>query len=796
MMNALIAGLVVANSVLAAGSPALPGNHPLTEAQAGDVLIAELRCAACHAGLERRSLVEKAAPDLTEAGSRISPEYLRRFLASPASVHPSTTMPDLLAARPESERDQIAEALTHFLVAQAKSSFVAARPAPADREAGKTLFHSVGCVACHGPKEPLADAPPLKSAEEEEDEDPQAKARKAIKPIAVPLSQATRKYSVKSLSEFLFQPLRIRSSGRMPDLKLTPAESLAIASYLVGEPQPEEALEPKPALVAAGKEYFQKLNCAACHALPGIAAAPVGRPLRDADLRRGCLSQAAGPSPRFALDATQVSAITASLREKPQPDTDQVAVAKTMTAFRCVACHVRDDYGGVPEGYSPYFQGTEQKLGDDGRIPPPLTLMGAKLQPAWFKKVLFDGESVRHYMATRMPQYGSANLQHLPSLLAKLDVLEAKAMNIPSTEARSESDRNREKLLRAGGRELLGDKGLNCVACHQFNGKAAPGSQGIDLITTTQRLQPGWYNSYLRNPGAFRPRTVMPSAWSGGIATHKTILDGDTDTQIEAIWYYLSLGTSAADPPGIRGVSTKITVDNEAKTFRGRSRVAGYRGIAVGFPEKLSYAFNAETGTLSALWQGDFIGVNWGGQGSGDFNPASEPITLAQDVSFAKLVDENAAWPLLPVMTKDAKTNPDPLYPKNVGYQFRGYFLGESSIPTFMYRSGTLEIEDRSIAAAKPAANDTVNGEQIQLKRVLQLESPAQQSIWFRALVGDINQESEFVYRSGRLRLTIPKCETKLRQLSDEPKRAELLLHLQVPAGKSTLEFHYEPLKK
>ncbi|WP_254513012.1 c-type cytochrome [Anatilimnocola floriformis] len=782
--------LAMTASVVAAGDPALPGNHPLTQPQAGEVLIAELRCAACHSDIPRSSWPEKTAPDLSEAGARISPQYLQRFLASPASVHPSTTMPDVLASRPEAERAQIAEALTHFLVAQSKTHFTASRSEQADREQGKSLFHSVGCVACHGPKEALADAPPIgQPNEEDEDDDPETKARKAIKPIAVPLAHVATKYSVKSLSDFLFQPLRVRTSGRMPDMKLTPVEAQAIASYLAGaQPSQDQALEPQEKLVTQGKRYFQELNCAACHALPGITAAPLVKSLQTADLSRGCLSKTSTRSPRFELAEAQVKAIAAAVQAEPQVDTNPLVVAKTMTAFRCVACHVRDDYGGVPEAYSHYFVGSEQKLGDDGRIPPPLTLLGAKLQPTWLKKVLFDGESVRHYMATRMPQYGTANLQHLPAVVAKLDVLQSKTMNIPAAENRSEADRNREKLLRAGGRDLLGDKGLNCVACHTFNGKAAPGSQGIDLVTTTQRLQPGWFNSYVRNPGAFRPRTVMPSAWSNGIAAHQTILDGNTDMQIEAIWYYLSLGTSAAGPSGIRGVSTRLTVADQARTFRGRSRVAGYRGIAVGLPEKLSYAFNAETGALSALWQGDFIGVNWSGQGSGDFNPASEAITLAQDVSFSKLADENAPWPLLPVMTKEAKTNPDPLYPKNHGYQFRGYFVGEMAIPTFLYRSGDIEIEDRSIA--------TGADEQQQLKRVLQFESPQKQVIWFRALTGDIKQESERVYRSGRLRLTIPAVETKLRSLSDEPKRAELLLHLQIPQGKSSLEFQYEPLKK
>lgn len=784
---------LVGTGQAAPGDPALPGKHPLTQAQAGSLLIAELRCAACHRGVERGVLPEKTAPDLADVGARISPDYLRRFLASPAAAHPGTTMPDLLASYPEVERDRIAEALTHFLVAQSKSVFQPEAPGPIDRPLGRTLFHTVGCVACHGPKEASANGSQNRSpADDDDEDDPVRAAQKAIKPVAIPLGHVAAKYGAKSLGEFLFQPLRVRGSGRMPDMKLTPAESLAIAGYLTGEsPAKEKPLTPQEPLVAAGKKYFQDLNCASCHLLPGFTASPPIGSLKNADLTGGCLSKNNVRSPRFNLDDAESKAIAAALGEEPQADSDALVAAKMLTAFHCTACHVRDDFGGVHESYDSFFTGSDQKLGDDGRIPPPLTLAGSKLRPAWMKRVLFDGESVRHYMATRMPQYGVANLQHLPVLFGRLDVLKGKDMQIPSPESRSESEREREKILRTAGRELLGDQGLNCIACHDFNGKSSQVNQGIDLLTSYQRLQPVWFNSYLRNPGAFRLRTVMPTAWPGGIATHKTILDGDTDRQIEAIWYYLSLGTSAADPPGLRGTSTKLTVDDQAKTYRGRSRVAGFRGIAVGLPEKLSYAFNAETGTLSAIWQGDFIGVNRSGQGSGDFHPSSEPITLAQDVSFAQLAATDSPWPLLPVMTKEARTNPDPLYPKNVGYQFRGYYLGDSSIPTFMYRSGTIEIEDRSAAAG--------SAERQILKRVLQFDSPASQSVWFRALVGDVVQESERVYRSSRLRLTIPALpptETKLRTLSGEPKRSELLLRLPISPGRSTVEFLYEPLKK
>lgn len=797
---------LIAPSTVIAGDPAVLGNHPLTQVQAGQLLIAEFRCRACHTGIKRDSVREKLAPDLRDVGSRITPEYLQSFLASPLVAHPGTTMPDMLASKPESERQAISEALTHFLIAQSSSALAAETSESTkslesvDRQRGKALFHSVGCVACHGPREKvfgLHERSASNAEEDDDEDDPIRAARKAIQPNAIPLGHVAFKYTVHSLSDFLFQPLKVRPSGRMPDMKLTPAESLDIASYLVENPaQKGIALAPRAELVEAGKEHFQTMNCVACHALvssppANTSTAPNVGLLKTADLTGECLSNSQSARsnanrPRFNLDDRQMAAIVAAIQETATADSDSVAVAKTMTVFRCIACHVRDDYGGVHDSHNPHFKGSELNLGEEGRIPPPLTLMGAKLRPEWMKKVLFDGESVRSYMATRMPQYSSANLQHLPDLVRRLDVLDGPPMKIPKPKNTNESDREEERLIREAGRELLGDKGANCVVCHQFNGKAAKVNQGIDLLTSYERLQPEWFYRYLINPQAFCPRTVMPTAWSDGVAAFNTILDGNTHRQIEAIWYYLSLGTSAADPPGVQVINTKLEVGNHAVIHRGRSRVAGYRGIAVGLPEKISYAFNAETGTLSAIWQGDFVGVNWSGQGAGDFNPTGEPIELARDVSFAALPNESEPWPLMPAMSKEAPVNPNPLYPKNVGYQFKGYCLDERSIPTFQYRSGNIEIEDRCVAV--------IDHEQPALKRLLQFDSPNFQSLWFRALVGEICQESERTYRSGRLRITIPETAVKLRPLPDRPQSSELLLHLAIPQGKLSWEVWYEPL--
>jgi hypothetical protein len=387
-----------------------------------------------------------------------------------------------------------------------------------------------------------------------------------------------------------------------------------------------------------------------------------------------------------------------------------------------------------------------------------------------------------------MPQYGVDNLSHLPALLARTDTLLAVDWILPNPER--ESDRDRERPLRKAGHELLGNQGLYCIACHNFNGKEAPVNRGMELTSSYQRLQPAWFNAFLRNPQQFRPRIIMPQSWANGVASHKTILDGNTDLQIQAIWYYLSLGTSAADPPGLKGIDTRMTLGDRARIHRGRSRVAGYRGIAVGFPAQLHYAFNAETGTLSALWRGPFVSVNWSGQGSGDFSPAAEPVQLAQDVSLLIGTEPPDPWPRLPKMDKDHRVNPDPLYPKNLGYQFLGYRLDGEGIPTFRYRLQDIAVTDCTVPVG--------SGPDLVLERRLQFESPTVQTLWFRALVGEIRQPTDGVYEAGRLRLRVTPLPQRrvLRTISEDPPQSELLLPLELPQGTTTLELKYAPLPR
>ncbi|NNM29798.1 MAG: c-type cytochrome [Akkermansiaceae bacterium] len=751
-------GVGHAQSPVAPVIPGLHGKHPLNEAQRGALLIGELRCAACHDGMSADHM--KEAPDLRGAGSRLTPGFMARFIADPFAVHPGTTMPDVLGAETPEKRREAAASIAAYL----SSRKIGPAPEPPEGEVdaydGKELFHQIGCVACHSPRNEAV--------------------REVIGEGVIPLTHLPGKYRPGALAEFLHAPLEVRPSGRMPDMKLGKMEAASLAAYLEGESSavPDRAAT-EAARIEAGRLAFQKYNCTACHQaeeepLPVSSPGPARGKL---DLSRGCLSDAPGAAPDFHLDASQRRAIRKAL-EAPMEDAAPAEQVKMhLTRMNCIACHVRDDFGGVAQKLDSYFRSSEEALGNESRIPPPLTLVGAKLRPEWMNAVLYDGRVVRPYMKTRMPQFGEAALAGLTELLAEVDHLDP--VELP------EPDRESRPMMRNGAHLLLGDKGLNCIACHNYNGKESPGMKGLDLMTSYQRLQPAWFYNYMLDPGAFRPGILMPGYWPNGKAVQTEILDGDTDLQLRALWHNFSLGRSARDPSGLRSEPSVLVVTDAPRTYRGRSSVAGYRGIAVGFPGGWNYAFNAQNGALSAIWKGEFIRVGWQGQGSGNFNPIGKPVQLAQDVAFLPLPDATGAWPLRPRTSKEQPVNPDPLYPRKHGYAFLGYSLDEDSVPTFRYRCGPVEIEDRSVTAG--------TGEGMSLRRAFRFSAPAQTTVMFRALAGSIESESPTVFRTDAVRITIAPGKTRLRPAADG--KQELLIELPLPKGESTFTLDYELLR-
>ncbi|MCP4849165.1 MAG: hypothetical protein GY899_14580, partial [Verrucomicrobiaceae bacterium] len=181
----------------------------------GRVLVEELNCVACHKAPSILASSRKA-PRLSLAGSRINPDYLKAFIASPHRVKPGTLMPDLLGRLEVEEQDKVAEAITHYLVSLNKGpDFGVRAPDAVAAEEGEKLFHSVGCVACHAPRD--------------------AAGKELLLGNSVPLGALEKKYSFKGLSDLIRRPHSSRPSGRMPDLRLPAREVESITHYLLRE---------------------------------------------------------------------------------------------------------------------------------------------------------------------------------------------------------------------------------------------------------------------------------------------------------------------------------------------------------------------------------------------------------------------------------------------------------------------------------------------------------------------------------------------------------------------------------
>jgi mono/diheme cytochrome c family protein len=739
-------------------SPVVPGlhqKHPLNEAQKGAVLMSELRCASCHEGMDGSSM--KAAPDLREVGGRLKFDALQQIIANPAVAHPGTTMPQMLAGETEEKKREISTAISHYLLSISKPA-PEPKPLPDEAKAGHEIFHSVGCVACHSPRD---------------------EAGKEIAPAGnVSLGHVSNKYQPHALAEFLYEPLKVRPSGRMPDMNLSKEEAAALASYLMADKaaKTEPAQSTDAALVAEGKKHFLTFNCTSCHQLENDQQPPlpVGPAVAKLDLEKGCLAPQPQRAPHFSLDDAQRKAIRAAIAVVDQKAEEADRIKMRLTQVNCIACHTRDDYGGVAASRDAFFHSTEEALGNEARIPPPLTMVGAKLRPEWLNRLLYDRERARPYMTTRMPHYGDDALKDLTDWLAKVDKMTPLEIPEPADELR--------RKLTEGGSQLLGDKGLNCIACHNFNGTESQGMKGIDLMTSYQRLQPAWFFAYMKNPAAFRPGIIMPNYWPEGKALQTEILEGDTELQLQAMWYTFSLGRSARDPSGLRQADIKLAVKDKTVVHRGRSRVAGFRGIAVGLPGGMNYAFNAQNGSLAAVWKGEFVSINWKSQGAGDFNPIGKHVSLPQDVSFLPLAEAPAQWPLLPPLpSKEAPDNLDPTYPREYKYAYKGYSLDATDTPTFTYRSGDVAITDH-IAPMDRAPSQA-------LRRTLTFTTGKEASLTFRVLTGMIASSNAQVFQTKEIQLVLSPTKTLLRPTADNQQ--ELLLPLTLPKGATTLTIDY-----
>ncbi len=630
----------------------------------GFLLLAELNCTACHAAPKawQERLKAKPGPNLSGVGSRLDADTLWLMIRSPQHRKKGTQMPGLFAG--EAGDDEKVEALVEFLSA---SKWDAPQMPVGNEDHGKELYHKVGCVACH---EPALDVRPPKVAADAEVEKPGNG--------SVPIALADA-YAVNALAYFLHDPLSMRPAGRMPEMRLSKQEAADIAAYLhVGrvaeKATARAALKLPPQGIEKGREVFEKMNCVACHSLgvPALtgkapqssettlpAKAGTPNPLASLALDKGCLAekQASG-TPRFDLNDLQKRALKLSLAviqkgEAPKL-TAQEKVDWQMSRLNCYACHDREGKGGPEDSRAQYFGVNDpgaESLGQLAHLPPSLDKIGRKLTRGWFEKILWgkDG-SVRPYMDTRMPNFGREQTEILIDWLNEADVAE-KPVTIDVS--------GLAKHHRAeAGRQLLGAKGLACVACHGLKDRKSLGPPVIRLTHTVERLQPEYFKELLLNPQVTQTGTVMPPMFVGR---------KKADLEIESLWTYLREVEGQPLPEGLMSSEDFELKPGKAKrviVFRSFIEGVGTHAIGVGFPGGLNAAFDAKTSRWALIWKGRFLDAmsNW---------------------------QDRAMPPIKPLGTQVKEL------PTVAGQRvFGGYTLAKDGVPTFVYQQDGKRVED------------------------------------------------------------------------------------------------------
>lgn len=491
----------------------------------GLILLNELNCVSCHEPPRslRHLLTGVEATNLEGVATRLDPVNLELMIRNPRFVKRDTVMPSFFAG-PDRDLDEV-EALKQYL--STMTCEVPEYPV-GDIDAGRSLYHRIGCAACHAPE--VGYRPPgiPENAEIEMAGLP-----------SVPMNLADL-YDLNAMTHFLLSPNEHRPSGRMPDFQLSTEEAADLAAYLKAGPDlqlPEnvtEALEgeepfaPNEDLARVGKELFQKKNCTACHSVPGKKKRTLHRatPLTalPTDSVGGCFSERppGGEVPFFGLDTVQKRAIRATLERLDRADgmTLPNLLDWRMKKLNCYACHERDGVGGAETSREVYFGFADRKaveLGRWGNLPPLLDDVGAKLTDDWLRGIL-NGKrgGVRSYQVARMPVYSEREISPFPAAFQKYDSM-AK-VRIPQE---ATVDR---------GQMLFSDGGKSCVQCHQPSPEGAQTVPGIDLRVAPERLRFSWFQEAVANPAEMLHGAPMPDVFPD---------DEAAKVDTAAIWKYL-----------------------------------------------------------------------------------------------------------------------------------------------------------------------------------------------------------------------------------------------------------------
>lgn len=470
----------------------------------GRELWVEHRCSKCHGGAQAgMPELEMDAPSFEAIGSRRNFEWMARWIANPRKLRASAHMPEIFDGENAKSNSEAAAAFLTSLKTGAAIT-PTPEPNPADSNAGKKLFATLHCTACHN-------APDAAK----------------IDPAKISLREVRTKFPPGALVKFLAEPDEHYAWIRMPKFKLTGEQRERLSAYLISHSSAPEKSDKENAEMERGKKLVQTSGCLNCHSL-NLKNQFAAKKLAELfDWNSGCLAEKPekkSNAPRFNFSGEERDALQAF------GATDHASLSRHVPAefaerqsrvLNCMECHEKIE--GVPR----------------------FEILGGKLKPEWSAKFIAGEISYkpRPWLEAQMPSFAKR-----AQLLA-----EGLAMQHgfpPQTLAEPPLDPKAAEI----GRDLVSGPphGFSCITCHavgKFGAAQVFESPGINLAHSGERLLPGFFKRWLLSPQLVDPVSKMPTYFDEeGGSPLTDVYGGDGKKQIDAIWNYVRLGEKMPAP--------------------------------------------------------------------------------------------------------------------------------------------------------------------------------------------------------------------------------------------------------
>jgi mono/diheme cytochrome c family protein len=499
----------------------------------GRQLLAQLNCVGCHRlqGIER---TEMLGPDLTSIGTKVSRQWIYKWLKEPRTVTDSNgavtvngynseetppRMPQFRLTEPELRS---LSAYLSSLRSKAVQPYhfdpriVAAWSKRPDlAEQGEVRFRQMFCSTCHSLAVTRAGETKLIGGD-----------------IGPELTKVGSKVNPEWLAAWLRDPQAYLPHSKMPRYQWTDEDLYTVTQYIAVKLTDTNLLTnvtqldaPTQAEVQLGRRLFVDKGCASCHSVEGVApqrdlgpdlSAEGGKDIShlefgESKIPRNLIAYvqakitdpvSVNPTARmpvYLLTTADRDALTTALlsmtgtpaasglQKLVMPRTEasfQPAgeISRVYERYKCSVCH--------------------QFKGAGGTLAPDLSYEGSRAQRQWLVRFLKNPQTLRPTLVLRMPQFNMTD-QEAATLADYMGmVLLSPVVDSSKLDPKGFSP---EKL--ALGKQLYEVK-YQCQSCHTIG--SGGGYVGPNLNNAGNWLTPAWIAAWLRNPQVLLPGTIEP----------------------------------------------------------------------------------------------------------------------------------------------------------------------------------------------------------------------------------------------------------------------------------------------